>query len=88
MSIMMSLKRALEQSKKIDVRAEYTRRISQRQKILNVLKTKRNVTNIDLQRIAFNYTMRVSELRKDGHMISAVYEKPGVYRYIYKGQVQ
>jgi hypothetical protein len=88
MNIMTSLKQVLSQPKQIDVRAEYTRRISQRQKILHLLRTKRDITNIDLQRIAFNYTMRISELRKDGHKIQAVYEKPGVFKYYYKGQAK
>jgi len=75
-------------AKKQDVRKEITRRQSQAQRILKLLKQQPHgsLTNIDLQRIAFNYTMRVSELRKDGHDILAVYEKPGVFRYFYKGQ--
>lgn len=76
--------------KKPNVREEIDRRKSQSQRILALLKKLPNgmITNIDLQRIALNYTMRVSELRKDGHKIQAVYEKPGVYRYFYKGKAK
>lgn len=74
--------------KKPDIKLEVMRAKSQRQKVLLLLKRlpAGTVTNIDLSRIGLNYTMRVSELRKDGHQIQAVYEKPGVYRYFYKGQ--
>ena len=73
---------------KIDVREEINRRKSQSQRILELLKQRRQVTNIDLQRIAFNYTMRVSELRKEGHKILADYVKPGVFRYTYLGHIE
>lgn len=70
---------------KVDVRQEIQRRESQTQRILTLLKKNTYVTNIDLQAIAFNYTMRISELRKAGHTIIADYLKPGIYRYTYKG---
>lgn len=72
--------------KKINVPNEIERRYSQRMRILLLLKRERQVTTQDLQRIAFNYTMRISELRKDGHKILAEYIRPGVYRYTYKGK--
>lgn len=72
--------------KQPNIRKEIIRRKSQSQRILELLKSGRLVFNTDLQKIAFNYTMRVSELRKDGHVITAVYERPGVYRYIYGGK--
>lgn len=72
---------------KQDVKAEILRRKSQSVRILEMLKNNQDVTNVDLQRIAFNYTMRVSELRKDGHRIVSTYEKPGVFNYTYLGQL-
>lgn len=71
--------------KKQDVRAEINRRKSQTARILDLLQKGGDITNIDLQRIAFNYTMRVSELRKEGHVIISVYQKPGVWDYTYLG---
>ena len=68
-----------------NLRDELTRRKSQSARILDVLASGKDVTNIDLQRIAFNYTMRVSELRKEGHVIIASYERPGVFSYTYLG---
>lgn len=72
---------------KQDVKAEILRRKSQRLRILDLLKSGQDITNVDLQRIAFNYTMRISELRKDGHRIVSTYEKPGVFNYTYLGQL-
>lgn len=73
-------------TKNQDVRQEINRRKSQTARILDLLISGIDVTNIDLQKIAFNYTMRVSELRKEGHVILATYEKPGVFSYTYLGQ--
>lgn len=73
-------------AKKQDVKLEINRRKSQTARILDLLKSGGDITNIDLQRIAFNYTMRVSELRKEGHVILATYEKPGVFNYAYLGE--
>ena len=71
---------------KVDVGQEMMRRKSQRLRILDLLKSGKDVTTVDLQRIAFNYTMRISELRKDGHQIESYPVKPGLYRYVYGGQ--
>ena len=68
------------------VKNEYDRYKSQTAKILHVLKNEENVTTVRLERIAFNYTARISGLRKEGHVILASYLKPGVWRYTYKGQ--
>ncbi len=76
----------LKKDKQPNVRDEINRRKSQSQRILELLTSGKEVTNIDLQKIAFNYTMRVSELRKENHVIVASYEKPGIYRYTYLGQ--
>lgn len=76
----------LKKSPKQDVRLEINRRKSQTVRILELLTSGKEVTNIDLQKIAFNYTMRISELRKEGHVILATYEKPGVFSYAYLGQ--
>jgi hypothetical protein len=74
--------------KKPDVKQEISRYQSQRMRILKRLRDEQHgtITNVDLQRIAFNYTMRVSELRKDGHRIMAVYKQPGIWNYYYLGK--
>jgi hypothetical protein len=51
---------------------------TQEQRIFTAIKNSHQpsgVTNWQLSRIALNYTMRVSELRKDGHNIIAVRDK-------------
>jgi len=71
--------------RKPDLVKEKKRQKSQREKILELL-VSGNATTLTLNKIAYNYTMRISELRKDGHVIIAMYEKPGVYNYTYLGQ--
>lgn len=71
--------------RKPDLVKEKKRQKSQSQKILELL-VEGNATTLTLNKIAFNYTMRISELRKEGHVIIAMYEKPGVYSYTYLGQ--
>lgn len=73
-------------SNKPNMRIEMQRRRSQSARILDLLKSGDEVTTLNLARIAFDYTARVSELRKEGHVILAEYEKPGVFRYSYLGQ--
>lgn len=70
----------------VNVRHEIHRRRSQTARILELLKSGQYVTNVDLAKIALNYTMRVSDLRKDGHKILANYVRPGVFSYTYKGR--
>lgn len=50
-------------------------------KILRTLKSNRYVTNIDLNRIAYRYSARIHELRREGWNIQRQYERPGIYRY-------
>lgn len=71
--------------KKPNMRQEMGRRKSQTQRILERVK-QGNCTNVDLARIGTRYTERVRELRKEGHKILALYEKPGLWRYVYKGK--
>lgn len=68
----------------MELKQELHRRKSQTQRILERLK-QGEATNADLAIIGTRYTERVRELRKEGHIISALYEKPGLWRYIYKG---
>jgi hypothetical protein len=74
--------------KKVDVREEMKRRKSQRLQMLNAFKDRRELTTADLQRIGTGCSSRLRELRKDGHMIVSIYEKPGSWRYVYKGQAK
>lgn len=68
-----------------EFKLEADRRKSQTKRILDRIK-QGNATNVDLARIGTRYTERVRELRKEGHVILAQYEKPGLWRYFYKGQ--
>lgn len=66
------------------VKQELERRKSQTVRILDRIK-QGDATNADLARIGTRYTERVRELRKEGKIIIATYEKPGLWRYTYKG---
>lgn len=68
----------------MDLKQELQRRKSQTARILDRLK-QGGATNVDLARIGTRYTERVRELRKEGHIVLAIYEKPGLWRYIYRG---
>lgn len=72
--------------KKVDVRAEMARRKSQEQRMLEQFKEKGELTTRDLQRIGTGCSSRLHTLRKEGHVITAIYDKPGLYRYVYLGQ--
>lgn len=58
---------------------------SQAARILKLLKSKGQATNRELNRIAFRYSARVADLRREGHNIVSVREKDGLWRFVYKG---
>ena len=56
--------------------------MSQSDEIIETLQRHRQgVLNTKLNRIAFRYSARIHELRKDGYDISCRYVKPGVFIY-------
>lgn len=57
-------------------------------RILKLLQEKDSVTNVELNRIAFRYSARLHNLRKEGHDILTVQESKGKWRYFYRGQVE
>lgn len=86
MSLLTSVKSIFEQNKKIDLRAEMARRKSQRQKMLEQFERYGELTTKDLVRIGSGCSSRLHELRKDGYVIIPIYEKPGLWRYVFKGK--
>jgi hypothetical protein len=54
--------------------------------MLEAFREKGELTTADLQRIGTGCSSRLHTLREDGHKILAIYEKPGLYRYVYLGQ--
>lgn len=58
---------------------------TQTAKILRLLKKHGELTNYQLNRIAFRYSARLYELRREGHVILTVCEKGSLRRFIYKG---
>lgn len=62
-----------------------SRHISNTAKVLRLLKEKRAVSNIELNKICFRYAARVHELRHEGHIIVSVNEGYGLWTYHYMG---
>lgn len=71
----------------LNLKSELTRRKGQTARLLQMFKKYGELTTADLQRIGTGCSSRVSELRKEGHKIVAIYEKPGLFRYVYKGRL-
>jgi hypothetical protein len=59
--------------------------LSQTAKILRLLKTNGEATNVQLNKICYRYSARISDLRQEGWVIVSVKEKNGLWRFIYRG---
>lgn len=57
--------------------------MSQKDRILDLLRRREFVTNAELNQVAFRYSARIHELRAEGHNIrwAAVKGRPGLTRY-------
>ena len=57
--------------------------MSQKDRILDLLRRREFVTNAELNEVAFRYSARIHELRAEGHDIrwTAVKGRPGLTRY-------
>ena len=71
-----------------DIKTEMERRKTRRQSMLAAFKREGELTTKDLLAFGPGLSSRLSELRKEGHCIVAVYEKPGHWRYVYLGDKQ
>lgn len=60
-------------------------KLSQTARILKLLKSKRQVSNNELNRVAYRYSARIAELRLEGHNILTERVKEGVFVYSYLG---
>lgn len=65
---------------------ELERRKSQTTKMLEAFKKHHELTTADLMRIGTGCSSRLKELRREGHIILAQYEAPGMWRYTYLGE--
>ena len=74
------------ESSVIDYKKELKRRQSQTARILHLFKEHGELNTADLQRVGTGCSSRVNELRREGHAIVAIYEKPGMWRYVYLGR--
>lgn len=54
-------------------------------RILKLLKSKGEATNIELSRVCFRYSARIHDLRREGHSIVSVHDKGSRWRFVYKG---
>lgn len=60
--------------------------ISKTAKILRLLKDKRVATNKELNLLAFRYSARIHELRREGHIIVSEHVGDGLWLYHYEGE--
>lgn len=63
-------------------------KVSQTAQILNLLKTKKRVTNRELNRICYRYGARIWELRREGHVIVTNRVKDSLFEFVYRGHVE
>lgn len=67
------------------LKLEMIRRQSVRSRMLAAFKREGELNTKELLRFGPGLSSRVHELREDGHRIVAIYEKPGLWRYVYLG---
>lgn len=67
------------------MKLEMDRRRGQTAEMLRQFKLKGELTTADMMRIGTGCSSRLKELRREGHVIVATYEKPGMWRYTYLG---
>lgn len=60
-------------------------KLTQTARILKLLKTQGQATNVELIRIAWRYSARIADLRAEGHVIKTVHEGGTLWRWIYIG---
>jgi hypothetical protein len=68
-----------------DLKVEFLRRKTNRQRMLIAFKREGELTTKDLLRFGPGLSSRLKELRNDGHRIVCRYERPGLYTYVYLG---
>lgn len=69
----------------LDLKEEMKRRNNRRASMLRAFQREGELTTKELNRFGTGCSSRLKELRKEGHVIRAEYEKPGEYRYVYLG---
>lgn len=75
-------------TKKIELRREFKRRTTVRARMLAAFEIEGELNTRELLQFGPGLSSRLHELREDGHRILTVYEKPGLFRYIYLGRKQ
>jgi hypothetical protein len=66
--------------------AEGTRRLSAKERVLQMLQAQGEATNIQLNALTFRYGARIFELRKEGFDITTEAKGDGVFRFVYRGR--
>lgn len=60
-------------------------KFAQTARILRLLKTKKTVTNFELNNIAFRYSARIKDLRDEGHRIVSTHITGSQWTFTYLG---
>lgn len=61
-------------------------KISQKDRILNLLKANDTATSRDLNNICYRYSARILDLRRDGHIIESKQVRKGFWTFRYIGK--
>jgi hypothetical protein len=61
--------------------------LTQKDKILNLLRDKKTVTNYELNDICFRYGARLLDLRNDGYVITSKHIKDSLWEFTYEGSL-
>lgn len=72
-------------SKKVDLKKELARRNSRKLSMLKAFKKHGELNTQEINKFGTGCSSRLKELRKEGHSIVAMYERPGHFRYVYLG---
>jgi hypothetical protein len=62
-------------------------KLTQKQRILKLLRDKKTVTNYELNEIGFRYGARLADLRSDGYVITSQHIKDSLWHFTLEGSV-
>ena len=62
--------------------------VTQTGKILQLLKERGAVTNVELNKICFRFSARIMELRQEGHVIKSNHIGGSLWSYVYFGEAK
>jgi hypothetical protein len=65
---------------------EQTRRLTAKERVLEMLQAQGEATNVELNAVALRYGARIFDLRKEGYDITTESKGNGLFRFVYRGR--